>query len=403
MQHANQLLYASQMKSIETAIKAVESRVSKLRQAPSWTAVQQAEASVDKLEERLPALQSAWSSYIVNMVNSEDMVRVTTDGRRKVRDIVEQIGELRRQIFEVHPEDNVTPSPSSHQVTENANAPRGSRPKIKLDTLTIPPFDGNVLSYPEFKMTFKALTDPDNHTPAVLLIYLRNALPKEAKELLLGAYDMELAWQRLDEMYGDVQQRTLAIYQKLQKLELRGRDYEKVEKLHREVEHAQHLLETTGDQQVLVSDMFIVNALLAKLSHTWLDKWLEYKLAEAPNVKTGVDEWPVFRTWLKKCSKLAIMARVANTSGLRAPTSAPSTPAAKLASRVVCSRCRLSGHRAADCPEPGTTAELNAAILDDSEMQSTTVAFASSSEREQRYKDTEARFGKCPLCNSFHT
>ena len=271
---------------------------------------------------------------------------------------------------------------------------------MKLDTLTIPSFDGQVLTYPEFKNTFQALTEPDNYPPAVLLIYLKNALPKDAKELLLGAHSMELAWERLDKQYGNVQQRTLAVYHKLQRLDLKGKDYDKLERMHREVEHAQHLLETTGDQQVLMTDMFIVNTLLAKLSQNWVDKWLEHVYTQAPNVKTGVDEWPVFRAWLKKCSELAVLARIANTSGLRAPPASTSTPAGRAASRVVCSRCRMSGHRAVDCPEPGTTAELNAAILDESELSPTTVAFASVSEREQRYKDTEARFGKCPCAQA---
>ena len=37
------------------------------------------------------------------------------------------------------------------------------------------------------------------------------------------------------------------------------------------------------------------------------------------------------------------------------------------------------------------------------DMTDASVAFTSTQEREQKYKDAEARFGKCPLCKSHHT
>ena len=63
----------------------------------------------------------------------------------------------------------------------------------------------------------------------------------------------------------------------------------------------------------------------------------------------------------------------------------------------------MAGHKTSECPEGGTLADLNAAMVDEIEMSPTTVAFASAADREAKYKETEARFGKCPICDSAHT
>ena len=73
---------------------------------------------------------------------------------------------------------------------------------------------------------------------------------------------MDVIWQRLDDRYGNTHQRTLAIYEKLAKVDLRGRDYERVERLHQEVEWANYMLEQTGDLAAVQNDMYIVNVLL---------------------------------------------------------------------------------------------------------------------------------------------
>ena len=99
------------------------------------------------------------------------------------------------------------------------------------------------MEYPDFKLKFKALTGDQGHKQEVLLIYLKNALPASAHYLMLGAKDVETVWKRLDDKYGNRQQRIIAIHEKLVRAEIKGRDYEKVERLHYEVELAQGMLE----------------------------------------------------------------------------------------------------------------------------------------------------------------
>ena len=75
---------------------------------------------------------------------------------------------------------------------------------------------------------------------------------------------MRGAWERLDNRYGDTHQRTLALYEKLVKVELRGKDHEKIEKLHYEVEAACLMLEQTGSAKAMDSDLYVVNMLVNK-------------------------------------------------------------------------------------------------------------------------------------------
>ena len=51
----------------------------------------------------------------------------------------------------------------------------------------------------------------------------------------------------------------------------------------------------------------------------------------------------------------------------------------------------------------GTLAAVEEARRDEEEMTNRNVAFASTQERETRYKEIEEKFGKCRLCHRLHT
>ena len=70
---------------------------------------------------------------------------------------------------------------------------------------------------------------------------------------------------------------------------------------------------------------------------------------------------------------------------------------------VFCSRCREPGHRREDCPQPATTASLNAIEVEYEHMCDRAAAFATDAERVTAYEDAEKRFGKCPICKNSHT
>ena len=108
------------------------------------------------------------------------------------------------------------------------SAPK-ARPKVKLDPLRIPSFDGELLSFSEFKRNFQALVERQGYEEEVCLLYLKDALPKSLDYLLVGARDMQTAWGRLTDRYGDDRLRIRALYDQLMKLELKGREFERLD------------------------------------------------------------------------------------------------------------------------------------------------------------------------------
>ena len=95
-----------------------------------------------------------------------------------------------------------------------------------------------MLAFSEFKRNFQALVEAQGYEDEVCLLYLRDALPKDLDYLMVGVTKMGVAWERLEDRYGDRQLRVRALYDKLLKVDLRGKEYERLERLHFEVENA---------------------------------------------------------------------------------------------------------------------------------------------------------------------
>ena len=274
-----------------------------------------------------------------------------------------------------------------------------SCPRLKLAPLQIPSFSGDVVSYPEWRRQFQALMRGQNFQDEVMLIYLKDALPKEARYVIDGVATMERAWERIEDRYGDSQHRVLLIYEKLAKLDLRGKEFERLEKMYFEAEKAEVLLATMGAQDHLVKDLHIVGHLLAKLTQASTDKWYAFVEDYPEDVVNGRNAWLVFKSWLARMYRMAKRARLdLVTSKTGSPASAPSKPPA----RPICQRCRMVGHRAAECDVEPTGAFATEAEHSDNE-EHRAEAFVSDAERVSKYHDAERRFGKCIYCKQHHT
>ena len=230
-------------------------------------------------------------------------------------------------------------------------------------------------------------------------MYMLDALPKEVRYVISGLQQVDAAWARLDERYGDPQQRVRLIYEKLTKLELRGKDFERVEKLYFEVEQAEAMLAATGARNRLEQDMYIVSILLSKLDPASTREWYKYAEEQPGHVTNGVNEWQSFKTWLHKGYRLAQRVRLGVTPASRAPTANPKAPPPK----PMCTKCRGIGHRAADCDVESPRAFVADGEASEDDQEHREVAFASDAERVSKYKDAEKRFGRCPFCKEAHT
>ena len=231
----------------------------------------------------------------------------------------------------------------------------------------------------------------------VLLIYLRSALPKEYGWLLTGVQDMANAWERLEGRFGDSQQRVLAIYNKLSMVELRGKEFEKIESLHFEVQHAEALMTSAGTNLSFSHDMHLVPNLLSKLSPASVDRWNDYAEEQPFSVVRGVNEWTTFKAWLEKGYSLAKRSRL--SAGLPHRSTQQYVPVKPAPAKPICNKCRKVGHKPADCPE-----DFEVFTVDQEEdIDNRGLVHLTAAERESRRKDTEKRFGKCKLCGLNHT
>ena len=148
------------------------------------------------------------------------MVAESRSARLEVKELQAHLATLRDKFSHISPssalttsQSSSTPSAASTPSSSSASAPPAfARPKVKLGAVQIPKFNGNVLDYPQFKATFNALTEDQGYKAEVILIYLRDCLPKEVQHLLLGIKDMAAAWGRLDDRFGNLHLRSLAIY-----------------------------------------------------------------------------------------------------------------------------------------------------------------------------------------------
>merc|ERR1711867_271960 len=116
-------------------------------------------------------------------------------------------------------------------------------------------------------------------------------LRKELDYLMVGVRKMSVALERLEDRYGDVQLQIRALYDQLSNIELKGKEYERLERLHFEVENACEMAEQLEAGEIFGNDLYIVSTLVAKLSPTSTDKWIEFAEAWPEKVITGKNEW----------------------------------------------------------------------------------------------------------------
>ena len=150
------------------------------------------------------------------------------------------------------------------QSAVGATEPRTSR-RVFLERTKLPTFSGKVEEWPDFSKQWKELTKDEGFPDVIALSKLRDCLPVEGKELLVGVETMETAWSKLARMFGDRKIGILTVQKRLNALVLVGEDYAKIEKLVREVDRAQNLLRSLGAPNQLTQDFEMVGRLIAKL------------------------------------------------------------------------------------------------------------------------------------------
>ena len=99
-------------------------------------------------------------------------------------------------------------------------------------------------------------------------------------------------------------------------------------------------------------------------------------------VTPGVNEWQCFSSWLQDFYRLTVRAWLAG-AGTENQPSVSAKPASS-SSKVVCGRCRMTGHASSSCPTTPTTADVFVLKAELEDMNHATVAFLTAVEREEK-------------------
>ena len=181
-------VYQAQLSLMNDSAKAVANKLDQLRVVFSWQGLAQAESSLDVMQDKLGALNQAWVEYLTSMTDLGLMQQASVLGKAQLKEVADHMGRLRQELSRVNmPQEQahqpgVQPPPPAapSQTPHTEQQPRIVKPKVKLENIHIPKFTGNILDYPDFQATFKALTSDEGYKEEVLLIYLKDALPSSA-------------------------------------------------------------------------------------------------------------------------------------------------------------------------------------------------------------------------------
>ena len=214
---------------------------------------------------------------------------------------------------------------------------------------------------------------------------------------------MVKAWVRLDEKFGDKQQNIISLHDRLIELEVpKGREYDQIEYLAYNIDCNMHMLEELGAASSVISDLRMVSTMLSKLPAPARSRWSRW--CNGQSVTPGLNEWEFFRRWLEE-EKQAALREKRHDRMINKQDSSTTTPNQATSKKPpMCSRCNKPGHSSATCVLPGSLADINYADYETEEAQicAAIQGIRSAGTREEEYRKTKEKFGKCCHCSKHH-
>ena len=311
-------------------------------------------------------------------------------------------------------EDRVTLS-RSREGTPVSQVPLGKKsPFKKLDP---PKFSGKIGDFPYFRKLFEELTEGVPHSSVVILENLKSCLPSDAVELIRECESVGEAWPVLERLYGDRETSILHVIRNLGNTDIsRGPDHERIEKLGQAIQKAVKLLHRLNATNAISRDFELVEQLVAKLPQSVQWEWSRH-LARVKRT-SNQSKWEMFQTWIEELREAALESKLralanGSVTSTQNPTSKPGarqsipkpSPVTNNNQRNLqpaCYRCGKLGHIARNCPDPASFHSINT-VREVFEVNTMADQFLNTAYREKAYKRAEERFGKCPVCHTFHT
>ena len=182
---------------------------------------------------------------------------------------------------------------------------------IHLKKVDPPSFSGEEIDYPEFFRKWNAIVGPANLPDEAEIDRLRDALPENVRDMLVGINKTSKAWDILNKRFGDKD----LIASKL-KGELKGVtfsekvDYEKVIAISIKVRSLVSRLESLGASDALKYDGEFVSAVYFQLPERQKCKWLEF------DKTTHGDKWSALMSYLDIAYEQAVQEKLLLSSYL---------------------------------------------------------------------------------------
>ena len=250
-------------------------------------------------------------------------------------------------------------------------APR--RESIHLKKAELPKFSGDEVEYPEFHRKWLAVVGPALLPEEAEIDRLRDALPKNAKEMLTGVSRITKAWDILDKRFGDKDLIATKLKNELKNITFKEKtDHEKVIAISIKVRSLVSRLETLKAADALKYDGEFVSAVYFQFPDRQKCRWLEFDKSTYP------DKWTALMEFLEDAYDKAVQEKL-----LLASYSSPAPGTKK--SSATGGFCATSVEGA----ESGKEEDAEAA--------------SKKEQTRKRLEEVKRRVGKCPLCKGEHT
>ena len=272
--------------------------------------------------------------------------------------------------------------------TSSGTVERSSKDQTFLKKIDPPKFDGDEISYPDFKRKWLANVSKSNLSPESELDRLRDNVPSQAAKMLFGEVTMAGAWGIMDKLYGNKTIIANKLKTQLKTIKAVGKeDFDVVINLTIDVKTIEKRLRALNLQQMLCYDDEYLSSVFKALPVSERLEWLKFE-------KSGYSfEWDAMMVFLDQAREKATNTKVLlSCYGDQGEAEGKS---------FTCRKCGVAGHKKADC-----TARINA--VHSSKVESDTsddeVVEKNKKEREKELKKRiRDKCGKCPICKERHT
>ena len=251
----------------------------------------------------------------------------------------------------------------------NSSQPSSTGSSVKSEAIHLkktdpPSFSGKEEDYPEFYRKWAAIVTPARLPEEAEIDRLREAIPKEAEEMLIGVTKLNKAWEILKKRYGNEDLIAVKLKNDLKSLNIpAGLDHERIIALSIKVRSLVTRLQHLKASEALRYDGEFVAAIYFQLPNRHKQEWLKY------DKTLHSDKWTSLMNFLEDCYEKAVEEKLL-----------------------------LATLNPVDARNSGN-AGVAAAVIG----ENNTHVNNSTSQINDKFEGARLKAGKCPVCSSEHT